>query len=322
MVRVWLCLIAAALQSATAQHVLYACASSTKEYVVGSKLPASGLFRRSAAGEWKHVGYNHPWLLGVAALDPRTLLIAGGNGLIRATDHGAKWTIVTGGEVTELREVAVANGTVYFAHSAGIRASFDGLANWRELAGGLQRPYTESVRVDPSGALIAGGEQGVFRSEDNGKSWKLAGAAGYLIMRIEGSPHDRCVWIASTQGGGLFASHDCGRTFEATGGAIGFGKNTYDIAFDPSRRGRVSVAVWGSGIAVSEDDGKTWQLRNDGLPSTEVSSVVFDPDHAGRLYAAIHQRAVYVSDDAGLHWRADGLADTHVNRLRFVEEAQ
>lgn len=314
------CILAllAAVCPAFAEQVLYACASSTKEYVVGAKLPLSGLFRRSGSGEWKHAGFNHPWVLGIAALDPRTLLIAAGNGLIRATDEGAKWTIVTGSDVTELRDVTVSNGVIYFAHSAGIRASSDRGETWRELSGGLRRPYTESIRA-VNGKLVAGGESGVFQSGDSGKTWQLSGAAGFQIMRIAASPHDRCVLIASTQGGGLFQSNDCGKTFEAMG-RIGFGHNTYDVDFDPGTRGQVAAAIWGVGIAVSTDNGKSWSVRNAGLPGSEVSTVVFDPHKPGRLFTAVRQQGVFVSENAGLNWTKDGLGDTHVNILRFVEE--
>ena len=72
--------------------------------------------------------------------------------------------------------------------------------------------------------------------------------------------------MAATQGGGLFVSTDCGVTFESAGN-LGVGRNLYDIAFDPTAPNRIAVAGWGVGVAVSEDLGKTWQLRNAGLPS-------------------------------------------------------
>jgi photosystem II stability/assembly factor-like uncharacterized protein len=320
-----LLLLAALALPAAAQYTLYTCAAITREYVVGAKLPPSGIFRLAPSG-WQHAGYNHPFAFGLDydRRDPSTLYIASGNGLIRASEHGEKWKILTGSDVTELRDVAVdpnSPGTIYFAHCAGIRVTHDSGVTWRELTGSLRRHYTEAIRVDRrrSGLLIAGTEQGLFRSEDGGETWKLAGASGISIMRIAQSPHDPCHWLAVTQLGGLFASHDCGVTFENSGN-LGVGRNLYDIAFDPTTPGRIAIAGWGPGVAVSQDAGNSWTLRNAGLPRPDVWSVVFDPAHAGRLYASVQEEALYVSDDAGSHWSKAGLEGSQIPRMQFVPE--
>jgi photosystem II stability/assembly factor-like uncharacterized protein len=307
-----------------AQATLYASASFTKEYVVGAKLPPSGLFRRASDGVWKHVGFNHPFIAGFAPVpaEPDSLFLAAGNGLIRASQGAGRWTILTGSDVTELRDVYVDGHqprSIYFAHSAGIRATHDAGHTWEELATPLRRRYTEAIRGDGRhpGVLVAGTEQGIFRSEDDGKTWRSAGAAGFQILRIESSPHDPCFWLAATQQGGLFASHDCGRTFENSG-SLGVGQNLYDIAFDPTQSARIVIAGWGAGVTMSVDGGKTWQRRNAGLPSANVTSVAFDPDKSGRMFAAVQEEAVYISDDAAMHWTKDGLDGSHVSRLRFV----
>jgi photosystem II stability/assembly factor-like uncharacterized protein len=167
---------------------------------------------------------------------------------------------------------------------------------------------------------VAGGEEGIFRSEDDGKTWHLSGAAGFQILRIDYSPHDACFWLATTQQGGLFTSHDCGRTFENSG-RLGVGDNLYDIAFDPTQPGRIAIAGWKTGVAISVDNGKTWQQRIAGLPTSNVTSIAFDPEHSGRLFAAVHEEALYVSSNSGATWVKDGLEGSRVNRLRFVPGA-
>jgi photosystem II stability/assembly factor-like uncharacterized protein len=312
----------------SAQYALYACGSSSRDYVVGATLPASGIFVRAPDGQWRHAGFNHPLITAFDfdPLDPTVVYAAAGNGLLRVTENGEHWEILTGSDVTELLDVAVDRnppGTIYFAHTAGIRASHDGGATWRDASTGLRRKYTAALRVDArrAGVLLAGTEQGVFRSEDGGASWKLAGAAGIQVLHIEQSPHDPCFWLASTEGSGLFASHDCGVTFESSGN-LGVGRNLYDLAFDPSSLDRIAVAGWIVGVAVSEDGGKTWQARNSGLPSTNVWSVAFDPARPGRIFAGVHEDAVYVSDDRGVTWRRDGLAGSSIFRMKFVPEVR
>ncbi len=312
---------------AAADPTLYLCGAITRNYVVGAKLPPSGLFLRTPAGAVRHLGFNHPYIRMVEfdPHDPSLLYAAAGNGLLRMGRDGEHWKILTGSDVTEIRDVAVdpnQPGAIYFAHSHGIRASRDGGATWREISAGLHRKYCETVRVDRSrvGVLVAGNEEGIFRSPDGGATWQAAGAAGQQILRLEQSPHDPCYWLATTQGGGLFFSTDCARTFEGAG-RLGVDRNLYDIAFDPTTPGRIAVAGWGPGVAVTTDNGKTWELRNAGLPRPDVWSVVFDPARAGRLFASVHEEAVYLSDDAGATWRKEALEGSIVTRMQFAPEA-
>ncbi len=323
----WLLIPALLPLALSAQYTLYTCGASSKDYVVGAKLPASGIFVKSAGGEWRHAGFNHP---SVTAFDydprePGVVYAAAGNGLLRIIDGGERWKILTGSDVTELLDVAVdrnAPGTIYFGHTHGIQVSQDGGATWHDAASGLRRKYTAALRVDSrhAGFLLAGTEEGIFRSEDGGKSWRLAGAAGFQVLHIEQSPHDACYWLASTEGGGLFHSTDCGVSFESNGN-LGVGRNLYDIAFDPLSPNRIAVAGWGLGVAITEDRGKTWQLRNAGLPATDIWSVAFDPAQPGRIYTGVHEDAVYVSTDNGRTWSKDGLAGSSIFRMKFIPKA-
>jgi photosystem II stability/assembly factor-like uncharacterized protein len=324
--KLWL-LFVLALPIPAAEQSLFACVISTKEYVVGSKLSPSGLFHKSPTGEWEHLAYNHPIVstLDYDASDPSVVYLAAGNALIRAADHGRNWKFLTGSDVTELRDVVVDRnnpGTIYFAWCHGIRVSHDHGAHWLELSGGLHRKYTEAIRIDRqhSNVLVIGGEEGIFRSEDSGQTWRIAGAAGFQVLRIRQSPFEPCDWLATTQKGGMFRSSDCARTFENVG-SIGMNRMLYDVAYDPFDSKRMAVAGWGPGVVISEDGGKTWMPRNTGLPRPEAVSLVFDPVHAGRLYASVNEDGLFVSKDAGKTWQKDGLEGSLISCLRFVPEA-
>jgi hypothetical protein len=324
----WLFALAIVSFPLIAEDTLYTCMVTSKGYVVGAKLPPSGIFLRTPAGEWRHAGFNHPFVtaLDFDPRDPSTLYVAAGNGLLRITDRGERWKILTGNDVTELQDVAVdrnAPGDIYFAHTRGIRVTHDGGATWSDASAGLHRKYTLAIRVDAKrpGVLLAGTEEGIFRSQDGGKVWKPAGAAGYQALHIEQSPHDPCHWLAATQGGGLFVSTDCGVSFESNGN-LGVDRNISDIAFDPASADRIAVAGWALGVVVSEDRGKTWQPRNAGLPGLSVWSVAFDPSKPGRMYASVHEEALYVSQDYGRTWAKEGLEGSRVYRMRFVPEGK
>jgi photosystem II stability/assembly factor-like uncharacterized protein len=298
--------------------------ATSKNYVVGARLPPSGVFRRDATGLWQQAGFNHPFTFALSydRNIPGTLYLAAGNGLIRLSNRGMNWRFLTGSDVTELRDVSVGpDGAIWFGHTAGIRVSRDRGNRWTEMSGGLSRKFTEAVRVDRTNArtIFAGGEDGIWRSDDAAATWKLAGASGWQIMAIEQSPHDSCFWLAATQKGGLFVSRDCGRSFENSG-RLGFDRVLYSISFDASEPARIAVAGWGFGVAVTEDAGKTWHFRNAGLPSADVWSVAFDPSKSGRLFASLHEEAVFRSEDAGQTWTRDGLEGSYVTRMIFVPE--
>lgn len=319
-------LAAGIARPADAPYTVYTCMITSKDYVVGARLPPSGLFVKPPGGRWAHAGFNHPFI-NAADYDPRdpgTVYVAAGNGLLRVTARGTRWKILTGSDVTELQDVSVdpSNGDIYFTHTLGIRVSHDHGATWQDASAALHRKYTQAVRADrrKAGVLVAGNEEGLFRSEDGGQSWRPAGAAGYQVLRVEQSPRDPCWWLAGTQGGGLFASTDCGATFESNGN-LAVGRNLSDIAFDASAADRIAVAGWGIGVLISDDRGKTWQARNAGLPSTQVWSVAFDPAAPGRVYASVHEEALYVSNDYGRSWTKDGLEGSRVYRMLFVPEA-
>ncbi len=309
-----------------AQFRLYTCMATTKDWVVATRLKPRGVFFRSSAGQWTQAGHGHPIMTAVDydRRNPSTLYLAAGNGMIEARNHAADWKILTSYDVTELRDVSVdpnAPGTIYFAHATGIAVTRDGGQTWQPAQSARKRRFTEAIRVDRtrSGHLVAGTEDGILSSLDDGKSWQRAGASGFQIMHIAQSPHDACVWLAVTQQGGAFISRDCAKTFENLG-EVGIHRNLYDISFDPTEPRRIALAGWGPGVQVSEDGGRTWEARNAGFPRNDVWSVAFDPGHPGRLYASVHEEAVYVSDDAGRHWRKDGLEGTVAYRMLFVPE--
>src|SRR5207244_768983 len=130
--------------SLSGQYTLYTCMVTSKDYVVGAKLPPSGIFLKAATGEWRHAGYNHPFInaLDYDPSDPGTVYVAAGNGLLRLSERGERWKILTGSDVTELQDVSVdrnAPGTIYFSHTAGIRVSHDRGATWSDAGAGLHR---------------------------------------------------------------------------------------------------------------------------------------------------------------------------------------
>jgi len=309
-----------------ADYRVLGCGATSKGYVVGAKLPTSGLFEYVSSALWKQLGFNHPYIIAADydPRDPRVLYIAAGNGCLRSTDAGSTWRITTGWDMTELQDVVVdahRPDTVFIALPDGIARSDDRGGTWRRFDSGLRRKFTKRIRVDRNagGRVLAGTEQGLFLSENNGGSWRCAGAPGRMITALEQSPHRPAEWLATTQRGGLFSSIDGGITWAAVS-SVGGDATLHQVSFDPADPQRIAICGWGPGVLVSEDGGRSFQPRNTGLPSTNVWTVRFDPSHSGRMFASVHEEAVFVSDDAGKSWKRSGFEGSIVYDFVFIRK--
>lgn len=320
-----LLLLAASIPLPAAPHRLHVCGGNSKDYVVGAKLPSSGLFRRDAAG-WTQLGFNHPQITALA-WDPRNsniLYAAAGNGCLRSADGGHSWRITTGWDVTEPRDISLdpnRPGVIYLALPDGIAVSRNEGRSWSRADTGIRRKYTETIEVDRtrSGRVLAGTELGIYLTEDGGASWRAVSDRAAMTLDIEQSPHDPKLWMATTQRAGAWVSRDGGESWTRLEG-IGASQTLQNVAFDASDAHNVAIGGWGPGVLLSIDGGRTWLPRNAGLPTARVWRVAFDPDHAGRLYAVVHEDHIYRSDDSGRTWAADGLEGFIATDLEFVPE--
>jgi photosystem II stability/assembly factor-like uncharacterized protein len=307
-----------------AEHRLYGCGQTSKGWVVGAKLKPSGLFLHTGQ-DWERLGPLHPAVitLDYDPREPRRIYLAAGNGCIRSEDGGRSWRIMTGWEMTELQDVSVdANqpDSVWIALPDGVAVSRDRGVTWSRTDLGVKRKYTQSIRVDRAhrGRVLAGSERGVLLTEDDGRSWRLAGVAQGMITHLEQSPHDPRQWIATTQEHGAYLSSDSGLSWKRLDGVPA--GTLYNASFDPTTKGRIAIAGWQTGVAVSEDGGRLWKDRSSGLPSRNIWRAVFDPDHPGAIYASVHEEAVYLSPDAGLSWNQAGIDGSIIFDFVFVPE--
>lgn len=325
-----LALLSAAWSAAAPElaHDLYLCVTLEKAFYIGSRTEgSSGIFRSPDRQDLTHVGVNHPRISAIAVdpASPGMLFAAATNGLLRTTDDGRSWRILTGWDMTELKSVAPdphAAGNLYVALPDGIGVSRDAGLTWTRGEKGIRRKYTQVVAVDRTraGWLIAATEKGIYRSEDGAATWTLAQAVAATVNDVKQSPHDPRVFLAATQSDGAWRSADGGRTWRPLPG-VGATQTLHRIDFDPSNPRRIVLCGWGCGVLVSEDEGATFQPRNAGLPNTNVMSVACDPDLPGRLYAAPHQSAVYRSDDFGRSWRKTWFESATVWSFAFVPRA-
>lgn len=151
-------------------------------------------------------------------------------------------------------------------------------------------------------AMLAGSYgNGIFRSEDGGKSWEPAndGLTATALRTIQTDPAGNGAILAGCEPGRGFRSTDGGRTWqEMTGitkvptvdqwylpyspraGAI---RNFYSPPGNPQRLlGSVEVG----GLLNSEDGGETWELL-DIQPDDDIHYITGHPEDPQLLYAAL-----------------------------------
>jgi len=152
-------------QTGLAKSRLYVAVLQTRSYTVGAPNPPAGLFRWEGDTVWTHLGWRSPRLNGISTdpQNPKTMLLACGNGVFRTTDSGQNWRITTDHRVTEVQDIAVhplSPNLVCGATAYGIWRTSDQGETW--LSADLQpKPaFMQTITADCSikDRFLAGGE--------------------------------------------------------------------------------------------------------------------------------------------------------------------
>ncbi len=161
----------------------------------------------------------------------------------------------------------------------------DGGGSWRPVGDGIPHPRILSVAISPcdrvngKSVLYAGSEpSNLYRSEDDGETWRdfpalpaLPSASNWSFPPRPWTHHVR--WIAlhptdprtiyvGIELGGVMTTRDGGATWEDR--KPGAQPDAHALATHPAAPDRVYEAA-GGGVAISDDDGRTWRGRDAGM---------------------------------------------------------
>jgi len=169
----------------------------------------------------------------------------------------------------------------------------------------------ESLGVAPGGSqsLYIGSEDGhVFRSQDGGGHWSLAGRVGAhhddVVTTILVDPRSSKTlyassWTLNSDGGGVWRSSDSGTTWQILGLA---GEDVRALAEAPSNPD-ILVAGTISGVFRSRDAGRTWERispeHHDDLRNFD--SLAIDPRDPDTIYAGTFHLP-WKTTDGGRNW--------------------
>jgi photosystem II stability/assembly factor-like uncharacterized protein len=206
--------------------------------------------------------------------------------------------------------------------------SADGGDNWtavfdsRDLGGGWETFEFAFEPKKPDVVYAGRARQGLLKSVDGGKSWKLILHSNMNppIMRdpavysiVLEPKNSEVVYVCAEDG--LFLSKDAGATWEVVGKASFGTPRTNGIAINPSDTNVMFVATQAAGVYKSVDGGANWKASNQGL-SAACYFVAAHPKTAGRIFAA-SSNGVFESADSGITWNLIGLAGQEVRQILF-----
>jgi photosystem II stability/assembly factor-like uncharacterized protein len=201
----------------------------------------------------------------------------------------------------------------------------DDLADWRQLESAPRYRAEDRGHPEHNRIIRSTDFSGLFAGEGRfvDQVWTLHAAHGAMYAGVSEA--------------GLFVSRDRGDSWEPVSGfndqpgrdkwEPGFGGLcAHTILSDAANPQRMWVGVSAAGFFRTDDGGKTWARKDDGVSGDAgqcVHHVAHDPANASILYRQEH-RGVYRSDDGGDSWRVieDGLpvaelSDGHVCSFGF-----
>jgi photosystem II stability/assembly factor-like uncharacterized protein len=231
--------------------------------------------------------------------------------------------------------VAVASGGVWKTMNSGMtwKSIFDGQASYSIgcITIDPTNPHTIWVGSGENvGGRHVGFGDGIYKSEDDGKSWKNMGLKNSEhISKIIVHPENAdIVWVAVQgplwkSGGerGLYKTIDGGKSWNKTLGGNEWTGVT-DITIDPRDPNWLYAATWqrhrtvaaymgggpGSGLHRSTDGGATWEKLTSGIPGSNLGKIglAISPQNPDNLYAAIEldlmKGGLFMSTNRGKTW--------------------
>jgi len=230
-----------------------------------------------------------------------------------STDYGQSWnTQVLVADTAYGYCVAfdpVDTATAYAGCSNGlVFRTTDGGAHWDSACGGLPgTAYIQHIVVNSGDRqiLLAGSNDGVYRSTDAGSAWsKTASFARVTDLAL--SPADPAIayCLGYDTAPCLYVSTDTGATWVQQPGSVQQGKGggmvtdpaDADVVYSPGLKGVIKTT----------DRGAHWATANTGIRIASIPTISVSPWNPDAVYVEASENAVFQSQSAGDTWTRCG----------------
>jgi photosystem II stability/assembly factor-like uncharacterized protein len=200
--------------------------------------------------------------------DPGVIYTATAYGIFKSTDHGETWQEKNRGLLSTFTSDIVVDrrnsARLLAATEGGIYASAHRGERW--ALAGLKGKGIRTIVQDPTRAKIfwAGTEDdGVFRSDDRGKSWQSFnhGAPLITVYAIAVDPKNSNTIFLGTHESGVYRSDDGGKSWQQKVAGM---KNlvVHALAVLPSNPKIIFAGTINGGLYRSVDGGETWEFNS------------------------------------------------------------
>ncbi len=292
-------------------------------------LMASGPTQRARAedsGGWRPIGPDGgaDGAILVHPTDPNRIFISASDGLFRSDDGGDHWRTlyVRNTRIGAPRAVVLHptdSDTLYalfrretYPFDIEVFVSHDGGESWLfrfspPRIDGYDSVVNPTLAIAPSepGSLYLFANHRLYKSEDDGSSWKRLDVSGHEITSIVVAPADANIVYAITAGGSnipsrILKSEDAGEHWFSLNRPGDWGIGT--LAVHPTDPDTLFVSV-DDGLHVSRDGGRTWSKT--GLDVWRPWNINISPTNPTIMYATNWQ-SIFKSEDGGVNWRTIG----------------
>ncbi len=177
---------------------------------------------------------------------------------------------------------------------------------WLPVYKNFQKQSVRTVFETSGGTVFLGCENGLFKSDNKGQSWKQVLHQGWVMEIVESAGV-----LVGTGQNGIMRSTDNGEHWEWVISEGGVG-----IAIEPIDGGFAAISYNTSTgsrrIHISSDRGKTWNAIDEGLPSSSfmpsikelpASKSISSIKQMGKYLICGHPAGIFRSSDRGKTWQ-------------------
>jgi photosystem II stability/assembly factor-like uncharacterized protein len=221
-------------------------------------------------------------------------------GVFKSTNFGDSWFPVNNG-ITAANTLDIcfdSEGTIYAASwSNYLQKSTDKGLTWQSLPNGFEQSYFYTVIADDNDNLLAGTDEGVYRSTNKGESWTrtaLLGSNNFSYRLFKDSTNRI---YSLNYAAGIYRTTDLGNNWVRIDN--GFSHSGF-FSFTIDSNNQIYAGTRGGAIYKS-NNGTNWvKIYQSNIQNSVVGGIAIAPN--GYIFANNNYEGTLRSTDAGVTW--------------------